>query len=183
MQNMVQRGPVVAFWAQLNIKNINLERVKHVKFLGMLIDDCLSWKHHIDCVSKTISRNIGVMNKLQHFVPTRILYYLYCTQVLPYLNNGILIFGDTCKSYLNKLINSKSGQWEQFQIATTEAMQTQSLPIIIWELRVIDMYALELGTFMYRNSISKLPSSFNSFLIISQNDLMFTITQQDMATT
>ena len=35
------------------------------KFLGVLIDDCLTWKNHIDCVSKTISRNIGVMNKLK----------------------------------------------------------------------------------------------------------------------
>ena len=56
-----------------------LERVKHTKFLGMLIDDCLSWKNHIDGVSKTISRNIAVMDKFKHFVPTRILQCLNCT--------------------------------------------------------------------------------------------------------
>ena len=55
-----------------------LERVRHTKFLGVLIDDCLTWKNHIDCVSKTISRNISVMNKLKHFVPTRVLHTLYC---------------------------------------------------------------------------------------------------------
>ena len=33
-----------------------LEKVKHTKFLGVLIEDCLTWKNHIDCVSKTISR-------------------------------------------------------------------------------------------------------------------------------
>ena len=38
------------------------ERVKVTKFLGVLIDECLTWKNHIDCISKTISRNIGVMN-------------------------------------------------------------------------------------------------------------------------
>ena len=54
-----------------------LERVRHTKFLGVLIDDCLTWKNHIDCVPKTISRNIGVMNKLKHFVPTRVLHTLY----------------------------------------------------------------------------------------------------------
>ena len=61
----------------VNLDNTNLERVKHTKLLGMLIDDCLSWKNHIDCVSKTISRNTGVMNKLKHFVPTPILPLLY----------------------------------------------------------------------------------------------------------
>ena len=84
------------------LDSTTLEKVKHTKFLGVLIDDCLTWKNHIDCVSKTISRNIGVMNKLKHFVPIRILHY--CTLVLPYLNYGILIWGDTCKSYLDKLI-------------------------------------------------------------------------------
>ena len=61
------------------LDNTNLERVKHTKFLRMLIDDCLSWKNHIACVSKTSSRNMGVMNKLKHFVPTHILHCLYCT--------------------------------------------------------------------------------------------------------
>ena len=49
------------------LDNTNLERAKHTEFLGMLINDCLSWKNHIDCVSKTISRSIGVMNKIKHF--------------------------------------------------------------------------------------------------------------------
>ena len=62
-----------------------LEKVKHIKFLGVLIDNCLTWTNHIDCVSKMISRNSDVMNKLKHFVLTRILYVLYCTLVLPYL--------------------------------------------------------------------------------------------------
>ena len=41
-----------------------LERVKFTKFLGVLIDECLTSKNHIDCISKTISRNIGVINNL-----------------------------------------------------------------------------------------------------------------------
>ena len=72
---------------QLNVNVIldstALEKVKHTKFLGMLIDDCLTLKNHINCVSKTICRNIGVINKLKHFVATRILHVLYCTLVLP----------------------------------------------------------------------------------------------------
>ena len=63
-----------------------LDRVKHTKFLGVLIDENFTWKCHIDCVSKTLSRNIGIMNKLKHFIPARILHTLYCTFILPYLN-------------------------------------------------------------------------------------------------
>ena len=63
-----------------------IERVKYTKFLGVLIDECLTWKNPIDCISKTISRNIGVMNKLKFSIPTRILRTLYCTLILPYYN-------------------------------------------------------------------------------------------------
>ena len=77
-----------------------LERFKVTKFLGVLIDECLTWKNHIDCISKTISRNIDVMNKLKHSIPHCILRTL-CTLILPYINYGILIWGNTCKSYLD----------------------------------------------------------------------------------
>ena len=106
-----------------------------------LIDDCLSWKNHIDCVSKTISRNIGVMNKLKHFVPTCILYFLI---VLPYLNYGILIFGDTCKTYLNELI--KLQKWAMRTVSNSH-YRSHTSPIFAKYnvLRVTDMYALELA--------------------------------------
>ena len=89
------------------LDNTVLDRVKNTKFLGVLIDENLTWKCHIDCVSKTLSRNIDIMNKLKHFIPGRILYSLYCTFILPYtcINYGILIWVKTCKVYLDKTPN------------------------------------------------------------------------------
>ena len=88
----------------VSLNNTTLERVQFTKLLGMLTDECLTWKQHIDCASKTISRNIGVMNKLKYSIPGRILHTLYCTLITVYLKCGILIWGSTCKSYLDKLI-------------------------------------------------------------------------------
>ena len=62
----------------VTLNNTVLGRVKFTKFLDVLIDECLTWKNHIDCVSKTISRNIGVMNKLKHSIPYRLLHTFYC---------------------------------------------------------------------------------------------------------
>ena len=75
------------------LDNTVLDRVSHTKYLGVLIDENLTWKYHIDCVSKTLSRNISIMNKLKYFVPDRILHTLYCTFILPYIKYGILIWG------------------------------------------------------------------------------------------
>ena len=59
----------------------------------MSIDENLSWKNHIAGITKTISRNTGMINKLKIIIPERILRTLYCTPVLPYVNYGILIWG------------------------------------------------------------------------------------------
>ena len=60
---------------QLNHDNIhiildktNLERVHKTKFLGVTIDENLTWKNHIDNISKNISKGVGIINKLKLFV-------------------------------------------------------------------------------------------------------------------
>ena len=53
----------------ITLDNSLLDKVSSTKFLGVIIDENLTWKNHINCISKTISRNIGVINKLKHFIP------------------------------------------------------------------------------------------------------------------
>ena len=66
-------------------------------------------------------------------------------------------FGDTCKTYLNKLI--KLQKWAMRTVSNSH-YRSHTSPIFAKYnvLRVTDMYALELGTFMYRNYVNKLPS-------------------------
>ena len=49
---------------------INKKAIKEkefIKYLGVLVDSSLSWKHHISNLTKKISRSIGVMYKLRPF--------------------------------------------------------------------------------------------------------------------
>ena len=144
------------------LDNFTLERVKQTKFLGVIIDECLTWKYHIDCVSKTIARNIGVINKLKHFVPSRILYTLYCTLVLPYLNYGILVWGNACKTYLDKLV--KLQKWAVRTI-TRSHYRSHTGPLFakLNILTIVDAFTLELGAFMYKYSVNELPKSFKNY--------------------
>ena len=51
--------------SQLNLNVIlddtELERVNKTNILGVIIDENLTWKNHIDGITKTISRNIGML--------------------------------------------------------------------------------------------------------------------------
>ena len=103
-----------------------LKRVDKTKFLGVTIDENLSWKNHIDGITKTISRNIGMINKLKFIIPERILHTLYCTLVLPYINYGILIWGKACKTYLEKI--HKLQKWA-VRIISNSHYRSHSAPL------------------------------------------------------
>ena len=67
-----------------------LEQQDYVKYLGILIDKNLSWKYHIDYVASKISRTIGIIARLRHFIPLSTLLTIYRSLVAPHLTYGIL---------------------------------------------------------------------------------------------
>ena len=48
-----------------------------VKYLGLLIDNNLSWNHHINHICSKLKRANGALSKLRHFVPGTVLLSLY----------------------------------------------------------------------------------------------------------
>ena len=83
------------------INKIAIEETKYVKYLGILIDPQLSFKFHIDELSKKVSRSIGILFKLIHFVTIKILLNIYHAIIYPLILYGITIWGSTCKTILN----------------------------------------------------------------------------------
>ena len=78
----------------VNIKvgNIPIKQTKYVKFLGVLLDENLSWKYNLTELSKKLSRTCGIFFKIRHFLPiTRhflpitILICLYTSLFSPFL--------------------------------------------------------------------------------------------------
>ena len=90
--------------ASIILDNTTLKRVNNTKFLGVTIDENLNWTNHIETISKNISRGVGIINKLKHFVPEGVLYSLYCTLILPYINYGIIAWGSSNKSNLDRIM-------------------------------------------------------------------------------
>ena len=150
---------------KLNIKldGVSLNRVSSTKFLGVIIDENLTWKNHIDAISKTISRNIGVLTKLKHFVPENILYSLYCTLILPYINYGVLIWGNTCKIYLDKIFELQ--KWAIRTISNSH-YRSHKGPLFS-KYNVLKLctctFKLNLGIFMYKHHTNQLPPIFSTY--------------------
>ena len=58
-------------------KRVSLEQKSYVKYLGVLIDENLPWKGHVDSVIIKISKTIGMIAKVRYIVPSTVLINIY----------------------------------------------------------------------------------------------------------
>ena len=69
-----------------------VQQVDHLRYLGFYLDCHLAWKCHSDAISSKIARGVGILRRLQHFLPQRILLTIYYSLVYPYISYGCLLW-------------------------------------------------------------------------------------------
>ena len=110
----------------LVLNGINLNQLKVTTFLGIYIDEHLTWKNHIKDVSIKISKHIGIMNRFKFFLPSNILLTIYNFFVLPYLTIAFSFGGVLQLSVTNYLLY-KSGLFESFLMLVIRIIQLHFL--------------------------------------------------------
>ena len=76
----------------------------YVKYLGILIDSHLKWNYQTDTLASKLSRAIGMLTKIRHFVSNntlRSIYYGIFSSILTY---GCQIWGQTQNKNVNCVI-------------------------------------------------------------------------------
>ena len=86
----------------------NIEQKSYVKYLGVYLDEYLNWDHQIKHVNVKINKNYGIINKLRYYVDLKMLKQLYFTLIYPYLNYGIMSWGNTYASKLTKICTKQN---------------------------------------------------------------------------
>ena len=93
---------------KLSIDGVSLERIgndcvsKSTKFLGICLDENLTWKHHIANVNSKISRALFSIKQVKNILPVSMLNKLYFALIHPHLIYGILSWGNAGKSTFKK---------------------------------------------------------------------------------
>ena len=85
---------------KMEIDGVEIERVHKMKFLGVMIDDLISWKSHIKLVQTKLSESIAVINKAKQALDHKSLHTLYCAQVSPYLMYCVEVWGNNYNTSL-----------------------------------------------------------------------------------
>ena len=87
----------------IRIGTTEIKRVGHIKFLGVIIDDKLTWEHHIKALTKRLSSCTGSISRIMDSIPKHLYKDIYHTLFESYLTYGITVWGGSSESRLKPL--------------------------------------------------------------------------------
>ena len=77
----------------LSIDDQVLGRESNYKYLGVVINETLSWADHIDYVQKKVLNRLGVLKRIKHLLPIHTRKLVVNCLFLPLLDYGDLVWG------------------------------------------------------------------------------------------
>ena len=150
-----------------SINGVEIENVDSFKFLGILINNHLTWRTYIGMVANKLSKIIGILNRLRYVYPEQVLLQIYNSLFIVHINYGLPVWGvDTDRLFKlqKKAVRIITGN---YYIADSEPI-FKSLEL----LKIDDIYKIKILKFYYNSTIYCLPPDyFNNYLDVITNEL------------
>lgn len=144
----------------LNIDNTAIQRQHVTKFLGVFIDENLSWQHHINIVNSKIAKNIGLLYTSRDFITKNQLKQLYFSFVHPYIVYANISWASTHKT---KLISTFLLQKHCARIMNYKDKFTHAKPLLV-DMNIQTVYEInvyQVLNFIFKCKERKAPFIFN----------------------
>ena len=84
-----------------------IREVNETKFLGVIIDNKLSWEPHINTLNKKLKAAIGSLNRISKFLPKELHKTLYHTLFESHLSYGITVWGSAAKKHIDRIFKTQ----------------------------------------------------------------------------
>ena len=158
----------VDFPQNITIDNIPLDKKEYVKFLGITIDRHLSWGQHVNNVTSSVAKGIGILYKLKHFLPEKSLIMIYNALILPYISYCNIAWGNCSKTRLEHLLLL---QKKAARICTNSAYLSHADPLFhhLKIFKIHDINTLQIAIFMHKYHYERLPPVFTNFFSYNNN--------------
>jgi hypothetical protein len=127
--------PQFNIFNDLNINTVKIFRVPYVTYLGIVIDEKLRWKEHVDSLCLRLRQLTSIFYKVRKKVPNKLLINLYFAFVHSKIQYAIEVYGNTVASVLHPLtvLNNRILrilQFKPFRTHTADLYKTYStLPV------------------------------------------------------
>ena len=142
--------------------------VKFVKFLGLLLDEHLSWRYHLSELLKKVARACGMFFNIRNLLPLDVLICLYNALFLSFLQYGLVVGGQTYASYTDPIFKL---QKKAVRAISFQPRMSPSLPIFndLTRLKLSEIFQLRLLTFVFDSVNKTSPGCFHDFFLFSSS--------------
>lgn len=150
----------------LSIDGTLIDTVKTTNFLGVKIDNRLTFAEHLTHTCNKVSKSIGIIYKASKIFNPQTLRMLYNSLVLPYLTYCIIIWGKTANRHLNRL---STLQKKIIRILSNRPRLTHTRPLFhdCNILTLEDLYIYRLSIFTYKLVHHMLPPSVSQLFTLT----------------
>lgn len=81
-----------------------LENVKSTNFLGLIIDQHMSWVNHVEKVIKKVSAGLYALRRMSKICSIETLKIIYFSLIQSHISYGLAVYGSAGKVSLNKIL-------------------------------------------------------------------------------
>ena len=79
---------------KLFINNQHIIQVKNTTFLGVVLDEYLTWKDHINLITKKVIKSAGIIAKIRHYTNLNTLKLIYYALVYIHILFMAIYYGE-----------------------------------------------------------------------------------------
>ena len=136
-----------------------IEKVSSFNFLGLLVDDNLSWNSHINSLKTKLSSAIGMMHRLKHEFPSSTLQLIYQSLVVSRMTYMNFLWGSASSKLLPL-------QKRAVRIINGSPYLAHCDPLFkkLNILKIDDLYNMSVMRFHFNFVNGRLPNFFNANL-------------------
>ena len=150
---------------KLLVHEHEIRRVRLVKYLGLMVDDCLTWEAHVEYITGKMNRSIGILKRVRHIVRKDSLMLLYQTMIEPYFRYCNVVWGQCNEGLKDKLQNLQNRAARTIaKLKYYEADHQKLLSDFGW-LSVRDLITYDTGVFMYEIVHSLAPGHITDLFV------------------
>jgi hypothetical protein len=144
------------------IDNTRIGIVTHTKFLGIILENSLTWKQHLLHISKKISKSVGILSRARKFLDKKTLTQLYYSFIYHYLTYCNIIWGNAPDYILWPIFRA---QKRAIRIVAN-IRKRESTKNAFRELKILrlpDIYIFSVLIYVYKFKNRLLPQPFFTF--------------------
>ena len=138
------------FFDTIKIMEFTIKRVSNTKYLGMIIDENLSWNKHVEMLCSKLSRNFYLFYSLRNILNDDLKRQLYFSMVYSHIKYGIELYG-TCSNSLLSKVQTIQNKLLKTLYHLPYRTNTSELHIALDILKVEDIYKVHIVKFVYES--------------------------------